>query len=119
MPGSLTACPFHLLMIFLTSMTSMTSHYLTADQASILAIKALDDLVIELVEANRMAVAPTFFDWVADSATPAVETMVSMSLKQPRFNASFALGDPRKTMATWVRHWALPLVRQNFSGLVT
>lgn len=97
----------------------MTPTSLTADQASILAIKALDDLVIELVEANRMTVAPTFFDWVADSATPAVETMVSKSLGQPRFNASFEFGDHPKTMATWVRHWALPLVRQNFSGLVT
>lgn len=100
-------------------MMFMTPTSLTADQASILAIKALDDLVIELVEANRMTMAPIFFDWVADSATPAVETMVSKSLSQPRFKASFELGDPRKTMATWVWHWALPLVRENFSGLVT
>lgn len=97
----------------------MTPHFLTADQASILAIRALDDLVIELVEKNRMTVAPTFFDWVADSATPAVETMVSKSFGQPRFDASFQLGDHRKTMDTWVRHWTLPLVRQNFSSLVT
>ncbi|MES2401066.1 MAG: hypothetical protein V4573_13840 [Pseudomonadota bacterium] len=97
----------------------MIPNSLTAEQTSILAIKALDDLVIELVKANRMSMAPTFFDWVADSATPAVEIMVSKSLMQPRFKASLELGDPRKTMATWVRHWTLPLVRQNFSGLVT
>lgn len=100
-------------------MIFMTRTSLTAEQACILAIKALDDLVIELVEANRMTMAPTFFDWVADSATPAVESMVSRPLGQPRFKASLELGDHRKTMATWVRHWTLPLVRQNFAGLVT
>ncbi|MDB5964528.1 MAG: hypothetical protein JWQ72_1028 [Polaromonas sp.] len=92
---------------------------LTAEQTSILAIKALDDLVIELVDANRLSMAPTFFDWVADSATPVVEAMVSRSLKLPRFTASLELGDPRKTIDTWVRHWTLPMVRQNFAGLVT
>ena len=91
---------------------------LTRQQASILAVQALDDLVHELVRAKRLQESPGFLDWVADEATPLVERCVERAFSNPRFAASLKMGEPRIAMARWVRHWVCPWIVIHFDDFV-
>lgn len=93
------------------------SHSISAEEACILAIAALDGLVIELVKASRLQMSPAFLDWVADEATPLVERHVARSFKSPRFADSLRIGDPGIAMARWVRHWVCPWIVTSFKQL--
>ncbi len=97
--------------------TMIRSHPISAEEASILAIAALDSLVIDLVKASRLKLSPAFLDWVADEATPLVERHVARSFKSPRFADSLRIGDPRIAMARWVRHWVCPWIVSSFEQL--
>lgn len=92
-------------------------HPISAEEASILAVAALDSLVIELVKASGLHMSPAFLDWVADEATPLVERHVARSFKSPRFAGSLCLGDPKIAMARWVRHWVCPWIVSSFEPL--
>lgn len=93
------------------------SHPISAEEASILAVAALDSLVIDLVKASCLKMSPAFLDWVADEATPLVERHVARSFKSPRFANSLRIGDPRIAMARWVRHWICPRIVNGFEQL--
>lgn len=90
---------------------------LTEENVAVMAITALDDLVAELVRASGLHMAPDFFDWVADVATPLVDAQVAHAFHQPRFARSLRMGDPRIALARWVRHWVCPQIVQAFAGL--
>lgn len=93
------------------------SHPPSAKEACIIAIAALDDLVIDLVKASRLKMSPAFLDWVADEATPLVERYVARSLGSPRFADSLRMGDPAIALARWVRHWVGPQIVATFDEL--
>lgn len=101
----------------LSHITMIRSHPISAEEASILAVAALDSLVIDLVKASRLKMSPAFLDWVADEATPLVERHVARSFKSPRFADSLRIGDPRIAMARWVRHWVGPGIVTGFEQL--
>ncbi len=90
---------------------------LSARDASIMAIAALDELVNDLVKASCLKMSPAFLDWVADEATPLVELHVERSFGSPRFAGSLQIGDPKIAMARWVRHWVCPWIVASFDEL--
>ena len=100
------------------SITTMILKYpLSANEASIIAIGVLDDLVNDLVKASCLKMSPAFLDWIADEATPLVERCVERSIKNSRFSDSLLMGDPKIAMALWVRHWVCPWIVANFDEL--
>lgn len=90
---------------------------LSANEASIIAIGVLDDLVNDLVKASCLKMSPAFLDWIADEATTLVERCVERSIKNSRFSESLLMGDPRIAMARWVRHWVCPWIVAKFDEL--
>lgn len=97
--------------------TMILKHPLSANEASIIAVGALDDLVNDLVKASRLKISPAFLDWIADEATPLVERRVARSFDSSRFADSLRMGDPRIALARWVRHWVCPWIVVNFNEL--
>ncbi|MDP2818720.1 MAG: hypothetical protein Q8O29_10700 [Polaromonas sp.] len=93
------------------------THTISSNEASIVAVAALDDLVNDLVKASRLKMSPAFLDWVADEATPLVERCVARAFYSPRFANSLRMGDPRIALARWVRHWVGPWIVANFDDL--
>jgi hypothetical protein len=92
-------------------------HPISAKEASIIAIGALDNLVNDLVKASCLRMSPAFLDWIADEATPLVEGCVARSFSNPRFVDSLRMGDPRIALSRWVRHWVCPWIVANFDEL--
>lgn len=90
---------------------------ISVEEASIVAVAALDDLVNDLVKASCLNMSPAFLDWVADEATPLVDRYVAHFFNSPRFANSLRMGDPRIAMARWVRHWVCPWIVANFEPL--
>lgn len=90
---------------------------ISTQQACIIAIGALDDLVTDLVKASGLGMSPGFFDWVADEATPWVERRVTGLFDNERFAQSLKMGDPRVALARWVRHWVGPWIVARFEPL--
>ena len=90
---------------------------ISTNQASIVAVAALDDLVNDLVKASHLRMSPAFLDWVADEATPLVERCGARAFHSPRFANSLHMGDPRIALARWVRHWVGPWIVANFDDL--
>lgn len=83
----------------------------------LLAVAALDELVVSLVKASRLEISPNFLDWIADEATPLVELCVERFFRNDRFIASLRVGDPRVAISLWVRHWVCPQITANFAQL--
>jgi hypothetical protein len=83
----------------------------------ILAIAALDEMVISLVKASKLRISPGFLDWIADEATPLVELSVERFFRNERFVASLHAGDPKIAISLWVRHWVCPRITANFAQL--
>lgn len=90
---------------------------LSAAEASVIAVAALDDLVVDLVKARGDKLPPAFLDWVADQATPMVEQHVAQSFAHPRFAASLCMGEPRVALARWVCHWISPHIVARFGDM--
>jgi len=90
---------------------------ISVEEASIVAVAALDDLVNDLVKASCLNMSPAFLDWVADEATPLVEQHVAHFFNSRRFADSLRMGDPKIAMARWVRHWVCPWIVANFEPL--
>ncbi|OOG39922.1 hypothetical protein B0B52_15030 [Polaromonas sp. A23] len=97
--------------------TMLRTHPLSDKDACIIAVAALDDLVNDLVKASCLHMSPAFLDWVADEATPLVESQVARFFNSPRFAGSLLMGDPRIALARWVRHWVCPHIVARFSAL--
>ncbi|WP_139351956.1 hypothetical protein [Polaromonas sp. A23] len=95
----------------------LRTHPLSDKDACIIAVAALDDLVNDLVKASCLHMSPAFLDWVADEATPLVESQVARFFNSPRFAGSLLMGDPRIALARWVRHWVCPHIVARFSAL--
>ena len=86
-------------------------------EAALIAVSALDDLVMDLVKASPLKLSAKFLDWVADEATPLVEAHVSRSFCQPGFAATLRVGDHRIALSRWVRHWICPGIAARFEQL--
>ena len=86
-------------------------------EACILAVEALDNIVIDLLQSSPLETSPDFLDWVADEATPLVQLSVINALRVPRFVDSLRLGPPKIGMTHWVRHWLGPLIALKFVGM--
>ncbi len=91
---------------------------LCQNEACLIAVAALDEMVTALVSARFLQVAPAFFDWVADEATPLVEQQVADAFSHPVFAASLRQGDHRLVLAAWMRHWVRPGLAARFADLL-
>jgi len=87
------------------------------DEACLMAVSALDDMVTALVKANFLKVSPAFLDWVADEATPLVEQQIEDGFAHPVFAASLRQADHRVALTNWMRHWVCPAIVARFSEL--
>ena len=90
---------------------------ISSDEACILAIETLDDLVNELMRVGIFRRQTVFLDWIANVATPLVEQSVLRSYANPRFVESLQMGEPKIALAHWVRHWVGPRIAANFDEL--
>jgi hypothetical protein len=91
---------------------------LCQQEACIMAVSALDDLVTQLVTTCHLKLPPLFLDWVADEATPLVEQQIADCFGHPLFAASLRQGDPRLVLASWMREWLRPGVTARFAALL-
>jgi len=117
MSGLQDQSSFHCLPPVFLHPTMLRAQAISINEASIVAVAALDDLVNELVKASCLRMSPAFLDWVADEATPLVERYVALYFNSPRFESSLRMGDPRIALARWVRHWVGPRIVANFGEL--
>ena len=92
----------------------MLSTLPTLSDTMVIAVAALDELIADLIHTGRLDSSQALLDWVADEATPFVETSVGLLYGNPRFDASLAVGQPGIAMGCWVGHWILPLISQKF-----
>jgi hypothetical protein len=94
------------------------THSLCPNEACVIAVAALDDLVTLLVKACHLKLPPVFLDWVADEATPLVERQVAGCFDHPQFAASLRQGDHRLVLAGWMREWVRPGLAARFAELL-
>jgi hypothetical protein len=87
-------------------------------EACVIAVAALDELVMQLVKTCHLRVPSLFFDWVADEATPLLEQQMADSFHHPKFAASLRQGDHRLVLASWMRHWVRPGLTARFAELL-
>ncbi|MES2412855.1 MAG: hypothetical protein V4614_03585 [Pseudomonadota bacterium] len=90
---------------------------LCPQQASLIAVSALDDLVTHLVKASQLKLSSRFLDWIADDATPYIEQQVHTLFSNPAFEKSLRHGDHRIALSRWVRHWICPHISRQFAQL--
>jgi hypothetical protein len=95
----------------------MFNEYTDPDDAAVLGVAALDDLVRHLLKCCAGAAPEDFLDRVADEATPLVEHAVERALGDSRFRASLRIGDPAIAMRRWVQHWIAPWLAARFPAL--
>lgn len=86
-------------------------------EAALVAVSALDDLVTHLVKASPLRLSAQFFDWVADEATPLIEARVHSAFAHPAFAATLHQGDHRIALSRWVRYWVCPRIAASYSQL--
>ncbi len=86
-------------------------------EAALIAVSALDDLVTDLVRASPLKLSARFLDWVADEATPLVEDRLHSAFRNPAFAATLRRGDHRIALTRWVRHWVCPRIAKHFVQL--
>lgn len=86
-------------------------------EAALVAVSALDELVMHLAKANPLRLSSQFLDWVADHATPLVEERVESAFTNPAFAATLHQGDHRIALSRWVRHWVCPHIAATFAPL--
>ncbi len=91
---------------------------LCSQEACLVAVSALDDLVRELVQACHLTLPSAFFDWVADEATPLVEQQMADFFDHPQFAATLRIGDHRLALSRWVRLWVGPRITARFASLI-
>ncbi len=100
------------------NMASMIRTSIIAPQeAALIAVSALDDLVTELLKTSPFKLSARFLDWVADEATPLVEDRVHSAFSNPAFAATLRKGDHRIALSRWVRHWVCPRIASRFVQL--
>ena len=87
------------------------------NEASLVAVSALDDIVLHMVRASELRLMPDFLDWVADEATAMVEEQLGQAFAQPAFAATLRRGDHRIALSQWVRHWVCPHIASHFETL--
>lgn len=92
-------------------------HTSSLNDACILAVEALDNLVTELVKAHYPSPLPGFFDWIADVLTPFVDVMVTSIFYESRFKKSLEMGHPKIAMSLWVYHWVTPIISSKYPAL--
>lgn len=87
------------------------------DEAALVAVSALDDIVLHMLKASALRLTPDFLDWVVDEATVMVEDKLGQMFAQPAFAATLRRGDHRIALSQWVRHWVCPHIARRFEGL--
>lgn len=99
-------------------MTAMIrTHTIVPQEAALVAVSALDELVTHLVKASPIRLSSQFLDWVADHATPLVEDKVQSAFANPAFAATLRQGDHRIALSRWVNHWVCPRISAGFAQL--
>lgn len=93
------------------------THTLNPQEAALVAVSALDDLVTDLVRSSPVKLSARFFDWVADEATPFVEYKIHTAFTNPAFTGTLHRGDARIALSQWVNHWVCPHIARCFSPL--
>ncbi|RZJ26922.1 MAG: hypothetical protein EOO54_01040 [Haliea sp.] len=94
------------------------TRHLCQQEACLIAVSALDDLVAQLVKACHLQLPAVFFDWIADEATPLVEQQMADCFDHPQFAATLRQGDHRLVLASWMRHWVRPGLAARFAQLL-
>ncbi|MEO6016202.1 MAG: hypothetical protein ABIP46_03025 [Polaromonas sp.] len=87
------------------------------NEASLVAVSALDDIVLHMVKASEIRLNSDFLDWVVDEATPMVEINLGQAFAKPGFAARLHRGDHRIALSQWVRHWVCPQIASRFESL--
>lgn len=99
-------------------MTAMIrTRTIAPQEAALVAVSALDELVTHLAKASPLRLSSQFLDWVADHATPLVEDRVHSAFANPAFAATLHQGDHRIALSRWVMHWVCPRIAASFSQL--
>ena len=87
------------------------------NDASLVAVSALDDIVLHMVKASEIRLSANFLDWVVGEATAMVELKLGEVFAEPGFVAMLHRGDHRIALGQWVRHWICPRIASRFEAL--
>ena len=87
------------------------------NEASLVAVSALDDIVLHMVKASEIRLTSDFLDWVADEATAMVEINLGQVFAKSGFATMVHRGDHRIALSHWVRHWVCPQIASRFESL--
>ncbi len=80
-----------------------TSHARPVEQAEVLAISALDELVANVISSNRLCVPQPFLDWVSTEVTHLVEQRARRWAQlQPHPDAAADTAAIRRMVHSWV-----------------
>jgi hypothetical protein len=93
------------------------THSISSEEACLMAVTALDELVNQIVRASDYQTSASFFDWIADEATTLVELNVAQSFNNGKFAHSLRAVDPRIALARWVGQWVAPKIAMKFAHL--
>ncbi len=93
------------------------THTICLNEASLVAVSALDDIVLHMVRASELRLTPAFLDWMLDDATLMVEQQLGQGFADPGFAATLRRGDHRIALGQWVRHWVCPHIASRFEAL--
>jgi hypothetical protein len=88
-------------------------------RAEVLAVEALDDLVGEVIQANKFGVSRAFLDWVNVNATDFVVDRLKKSATKDYLQAAIDSENARTTMRQLVDGWVMPHIHQQFKSLTS
>ena len=88
-------------------------------RAEVLAVEALDDLVSEVIKANKYGVSRAFLDWVNVNATEFVVERLKRSATKDYLQAAIDSENARTTMRQLVDGWVMPHIHQQFKNLTS
>ncbi len=89
----------------------------TCPSAEVLAIQALDDIVGDLIKANKCSVAPSFLDWVNLNATGLVLDRLEKTASKDHLWDTADSDNAGASMRRLVSAWVMPHICQQFSKL--
>jgi hypothetical protein len=88
-------------------------------RAEVLAVEALDDIVSDLIQANKFSVSRSFLDWVNLNATDFVVDRLKKSATKDYLQAAIDSENARMTMRQLVGGWVMPHIQQQFKDLTS
>lgn len=87
--------------------------------AEIMAVEALDEIVGELIQANKLRASRPFLDWVNINATSFVISRIKKSASESALQTALASGNARHAMKNLVGEWMLPQLTRQFEELAS